>query len=291
MVEKFKKVKDDLDLPEDAEIDFKEELEKAIEELENRQPLDKAKLPSQTTGLSNDAKESQVQTRRQQQQQISVEAQTAPTVSNPHEKWNAWDVENLQGLWDIAGSENLGKAFEGVPFLDQDVRFTPNFLPDIPEGQAAVSLSDRLLNSKRIPVAQVLVIQDTKTGEFRSILLDIKDYEQVVAKLMKDEPSNFKAAVFDVRPQKGSLVLRSTAAGHGTPWSDEQMKAIANKLVKIKVFNRQVNFYNRVEVEQLKKWISENPEFQKYYESKILTPEMQEAYVSSTIAKIFAGKV
>ena len=196
----------------------------------------------QTESLSKDAKDSQVQTQRQQQQQISVQAQTAMIPPDPNEVWNAWTAQSLQEAWDI--SQTLEHANQGVPFLDDDVRFTPNFAPQNPQDEG-LSLAERLLGPKRIPVAQVLVLQDKRTGEWRTVLLDIKDYEDVMAKLMKPSPDEpFKAAIFDVRPQKGSLLLRSAESLNGNPWEEKDMQTIQEKLVKIKVFNRQVNFYN-----------------------------------------------
>jgi len=285
----FENVKDSLNLKV-ANAHFKGELGEAIEQLKNHRLLDANKLPEETEGLFSDAKDSHVQTQRQQQQQISVEAQGGIIPPDPMEVWNTWNVDHLQELWDV--SKNMGQAKSGVPFLDDEVRFTPNFSPENASTQG-LSLTDRLLGPKCIPVAQILVMQDTRSGEWRTVLLDIKDYEDVVAKLMKLSPEQpFKAAIFDVRPQKGTLLLRSTAALHGNPWDEQEMQTITEKLVKIKVFNRQVNFFDRREVNALKKWVSADPKgLKEYFETKILTPSLQSAYLTSTLAKTFSHSI
>lgn len=108
---------------------------------------------------------------------------------------------------------------------------------------------------------------------------------------MKPSPNQnqkFKAAVFDIRPQKGSLLLRSTESLNGNPWNDDEMQTIKEKLVKIKVFNRQVNFYDNQEVKVLKSWLDKEPQkTQNYFETHLLTASLQSPYESSNLAKVF----
>lgn len=283
LIDTFEDVKDEV-----GNLSHQLELEAAIEELRNYRLLDANKLPEKTEAVSKDAKDSQVQTQRQQQQQISIEAQAAIIPPDPNEMWNGWSPDNLQELWNI--SQTMEQANQGVPFLDSDIRLTPNFAPKN-EQTDGFSLSDRLLGSKRIRVAQVLVLQDTDTDEWRTILLDIEDYERVVRKLMKpDSNQRYKAGVFDVRPQKGNLLLCSTKKLNTNPWNNKEMETVNEKLVKIKVFNRQVNFYDGQEVQALKSWVAEDREqLKEYFEAHLLTPSLQSAYKLSTLAKAFAA--
>lgn len=285
LIAAYEDVKQDLKLGNpQADQYFKNDLDKAIQELKNHSLLDPNKLPSETESVSNNAKNSQVQSQRQQQQQMSL--QPKADLSPPNSgSWNQWNAKDMKELWDI--SQTLEKANQGVPFLDSDVRLTPNFAPKISSSQNG-SLSTRMLNPKRIPVAQVLVIQNTQTGEWSFVLLDIKDYENVAAKLMKPTGQSFKAAIFDVRPQKGSLILRSTEDLNKNPWNEKEMQLIKEKLVKIKVFNKQINFYEKQEVESLKGWVKANPSVKPYFETHLLnqmTQSKQNSYSTSLLAK------
>ena len=133
-------------------------------------------------------------------------------------------------------------------------------------------------------------MQDMRTGEWRTLLMDIKDYEDVLSNLIKSAPGqSFKAAIFDVRPQKGSLILRSTAPLHESPWNENEWSIVMEKLVKIKVFNRQMNFYNRHEIEALKRWTKKEPSnIQTYFNRSLLLPSMQETYPGSTLGMALA---
>lgn len=283
----FEIIKEQLQFSPDVAEHFLYGLEDAIESLKNQPFLDQEKLPAKTAGVLLDAKDTQVQT--QQQQEIQVEIQSSPIVVNPNETWSDWFVEDLEQLW--LSIDLMKKASEGVSFLDEEIRVTPNFALEN-GGSESTPLSERLLNDHRIPVAQVLVMQNNETQEFRLVLLDILDYEKVVAPLLQNNSEQpYKAAVFDIRPQKGSLLLRSTLLEHENPWDVDEMEELTKKFVKIKVFNRQVNFYNREEVRKLKEWVAEDPDnLRHYFESHLLIPTLQDKYSKSILYKTFQSQ-
>ncbi len=266
---------------------FKNQLQEAISALEEHPLLAKEKLPKQIENVAQEAKELQVQVQCQQQQQMSLQSQPAAIPLDPNQRWQPWPASNLKQLWEQATSFTSLK--EAIPFLANTIKYTANFvLNSLPDEN--LSLEDKLLDANRIPVAQVLVIQNRLTQEWQFVLLDIKDYEKVVAPLLQHAANNkFKAAVFDTRSATGSLLLRSTAKEHGNPWNIEENNSILAQLVKIKIFNRQMNFFNQAEVQAIKDWLREDREksLQTYFEDNLLDSTTKATYLTSTLHRLF----
>ncbi len=282
------------------EEQYRKELRLAIERLEKHLLLAKEKLPVQTENLPQGAKELQVQTERQQQQQMKLQLQQVPAPSTFEGIREIWEANGLDTLWEHEIFSKQPPLSRAIPFLDKQIQCTSNFnLVNI--SQPKTLFAKRLLDPHRLPVAQVLVMQN-KRQEWKLVLLDIKDYEDSVLRCIQDfkaqkkdiknkrsSRDEIKVAVFDVRPLKGCWLLTSHMDENKNPWIGQEYRGLLKKLIKIKLFNKQMNFHSKEELSLLKEIIEEDQdkEIQRYFETHVVTEATEATYATSTLYQLF----
>ncbi|MGM0440519.1 MAG: DUF3638 domain-containing protein, partial [Chlamydiota bacterium] len=266
-----------------SENSFVKGLKDIISRLKNRRGLSSDVLPEKTRGAPAD-EDSQVETQQEQeqQQQMSIQAEAAPPP-DLREHWDSWEANDVKALWDAAGERNsLGSILRG---FDSEISFTTNFIPG-DEQLEETEMAKALTRENRIPAYQLLVMK--KEGEWRTLMLDINDYEQVVASALQ-EKGDIQAAVIDVRSSPAT-VIRSNVEGNKSPWaSSEYLRQVASVSVQARFYNGEVDYNSKVDREVLREWLQKDTDGKRsLFEQHFMRSQHRNRYSDSFIGKLFS---
>lgn len=259
------------------------ELSEVNKLVSNYKILDANKLPEKIATGSSSSKDSQVQTQRQQQQQMSIQVSPKKGGVDLSATWSPWDAKTLDEIWSLSNS--FGDLTVIDTKFDKNIKFTTNFAGNIKETSSS-SLRKHLLSDQRIPAAQVLVMKNKKTNEWRAVLIDINDYEKVVAKCIQSS-KDFEAAIYDVRPDK-SILLRSSEKDNKEVWSkDTDVAKQKLMLSQIRFYSGQFNFFDQKERKEVTDWIGKDKKLKDLFEKELLPQNKVEQYSTSFLYNTF----
>jgi len=252
-----------------------------------RPVLAASKLPETTTAAVAASQDTEVQTQRQQQQQMNIETMTTTNYARTQVNWTRWQEASLNTLArTIEGWNQLNLAHGG---FDDRMRLSANFVP-VAAPSTAASIKEKMLSPTRNRVSQCVVMQNRASGEWQAALIDVLDFERVVAPLISHNKHTasiqqaYDVAVFDIRPTGKPQLLMSTEPENVLPNRWARNAEWLKFTTQAKFLGGEMNFFDQQERHVLQQWMSNTPDrtgLQRLYEQKLLLAEDTGAYANS----------